>query len=328
MTPRRGFLIALALATLPIAGQAQARLARIGFLANSVPLRELIGRVRSIPAAGLFEDGLRERGWEDGRNVTLVWQSAEGRYDRLPALAAELVAMPVDVIVAFGAGVTAAGKATRTIPVVGVFGSLGEAWPSRIPPNITGVTLEVGSGFNAKRLSLLKELSPGVSRVAFVVTRASSLFDGETLQAARTLGVTVFEVEITDRPTPKLVGEAFDNAVRDGAGGLIVTDFPNAHWPDFQRAMHAAAARHRVPVIHTVLSAADSGGLAAYGSDILESYRRLPHFVDRILRGAKPADLPIEQQSRFPLVVNLKTAGDMGLAVPASILARAERVVR
>jgi putative ABC transport system substrate-binding protein len=321
-----GALAALACSTLR-AQQVQ-RLPRIGLLSNSIPLRDLLDRVPSHPGPGLIEEGLRERGWVDGRNITLVWRSAEGSFDRLPALAAELVALPSDIILAFGGGVTAAARATRTIPIVGLFGNMDDVSPRSAQPNVTGVTLEVGPGFNAKRLSLLKELLPSISRVAFLVTKAWIASEAATVEAARALGIAPFDVEVSASPRAERLPKAFDEARARGAHAMIATDFAHMHWPDFQKALTREAERHRIPVLNCVLRAADNGALLAYGSDINPLYRRMGYFVDRILRGTKPSALPVEQPSRFELVVNLEAARAIGLKVPPSLLSQADRVIR
>ena len=304
-------------------------LPKIGFLANTPPLSDLVNRTGSQPAAKLFEEGLRERGWEDGRNVRIVWKSAEGSTQRLPALAQELVDARVDVIVAFGPGVVASVAKTRTIPIV--MGAIGNfdgppqlgtmAQPAM---NVTGTTLEVGATMDGKRLALLKRTSPAVTRVAFVGPYGPTVPE-TTKDAARSLGIGVVAVRaeaMGDLPA------AFDKALREGANGIVVRDWPQVHWPEMQKTIHELAIRHRLPVIHSVLSAGETGALLVYASDINDNYRRAPYYVDRILRGAKPSDLPIEQPTRFRLIVNRKAAEAIGLPIPASLLAEADQVVQ
>jgi putative ABC transport system substrate-binding protein len=301
----------------------------VGYLANTVPVKDLIERIPSHPAAKLFEDGMRGLGWVDGRNVEIVWRSAEGQYERHAALVDELLAMNVDVIVAFGPGVVAAARKTRTVPIVmGAIGSVSETDVgslSRPAGNITGITLEVGPTLDGKRLSLLKEVTPTTRRVAFLCQSVlGTPLTQETLAAARSLGISVLALE---EPSADRMVEAFAEASRRGADGMLVTDWPSYHAPKVQVAMHELATRHRLPVIHSILSAADTGGLMSYGSDILDNYRRVPYFVDRILRGAKPADLPIEQPTQFRLIVNLRAARAIGLSLPVSFMAQADRIV-
>lgn len=308
-------------------------LPQIGFLANTPPLADLVNRTRTQPAAKLFEEGLRERGWEDGKNVRIVWKSAEGSLQRLPALAQELVDARVDVIVAFGPGVLAAMSKTGTIPIVmGAMGSYGGAPQvgtlARPAMNVTGTTLEADAGIDGKRLALLKRMSPAVTRVALLVDpggRSDPEAMEATKKAARSLGISLLAVRaesIADLPG------AFEKARSEGANGMVVADWPQVHWPEMQKAIHELAIRHRLPVIHSVLSAGETGALLVYASDINDNYRRAPYYVDRILRGAKPSDLPIEQPTRFHLIVNRKAADAIGLAIPASLLAEAEWVVQ
>ena len=316
------------------AGQSQSAerrtaIPQIGFLANTVPLSDLVNRTGFHPAAKLFEEGLRERGWEDGRNVRIVWKSAEGSLQRLPALAQDLVDARVDVIVAFGPGVLASVAKTRTIPIVmGVIGSydgpaeIGSM--GRPAMNVTGTTLEVGAAMDGKRLALLKRTWPALTRVAFLGPYGPTIAE-TTKDAARSLGISVVAIgveAIGDLPV------AFEKALREGANGMVVSDWPLVHWPEMQKAIHELAIRHRLPVIHSVLSAGDTGALLAYASDINDNYRRAPYYVDRILRGAKPADLPVEQPTRFRLIVNRKAADGIGLAIPESLVAEADRVVQ
>ena len=302
---------------------------QVGFLANTPPLADLVKRTASHPAAKLFEEGLRERGWEDGRNVRIVWKSAEGSVERLPALAQELVDARVDVIVAFGPGVVASVAKTRTIPIVmgaiaGYDGSPQLGTMARPALNVTGTTLEAGATMDGKRLAILKRISPAVTRVALVGPHGPTVPE-PTKDAARSLGISVVAIRaeaIGDLPL------AFDKALREHADGIVVRDWPQVHWPEMQKAIHELAIRHRLPVIHSVLSAGETGALLAYASDINDNYRRAPYYVDRILRGAKPSDLPIEQPTRFRLIVNRKAAEAIGLAIPASLLAEADRVVQ
>jgi putative ABC transport system substrate-binding protein len=168
-------------------------------------------------------------------------------------------------------------------------------------------------------------MSPNVTRVALLDGDAKAVIGQAARDAARGLDITLISTKIDSIAN---LASAFDNAVRAGANAILVADWPQMHWPELQRAIHALAIRHRLPAIHSVLSAADTGALLVYASDILDNYRRAPHFVDRILRGAKPSDLPVEQPTRFHLVVNRKAAGAIGLSIPASILAEAEREIQ
>jgi putative ABC transport system substrate-binding protein len=326
---RRRFLAAIASLALPAAAQQDPGLPRIGFLANSVPLRDLVARVPSHPAAILIENGLRDLGWVDGKTVQIVWRSAEGDERRLPALAEELVALRVDLIVAFGPGVIEAAKKTRSIPIVmGAIGFMPEAARLASPDrNVTGLTLASGAALDGKRIALLKEAMPAIKRVGFldmVPPGAELDFRPEARDAAARLGVSTFGVPV-DRP--EAFASAIAQAVERRADALVVADFPLAHWAEHQRAIHQAARRHRLPVIHSVPGAADSGGLFAYGPDILANYRRTPYFIDRILRGARPSDLPIEQPTRYLLIINRAAARAIDLELPSTLLLQADRLI-
>ena len=303
-----------------------AKMLRIGFLANTPSAADLERRTSSSPAPKLFEDGLRDLGWVDGRNIQIVWRSAEGRYERLGALVDEMVRMPVDVIVAFGPGVKEAASRTASIPIVmGAIGSVEESHVgllSRPERNITGMSLETGPELEGKRLALLKEAAPHVKRVALL--NATSPPHARTLAAATALGMTVFAVRAS---SGDVLGAAFAEALAGGADAMLVTDWPAFNNRDTQLMIHALARRHRLPAIYSVLDSAASGGLMSYGSDILDNYRRVPYFVDRILRGAKPAEIPIEQPRRFALEINLGAARAIGLTMPPSVLAQADRVI-
>jgi len=307
-----------------------AKLPRIAFIANTVPQADLESRKPSlVPAALIIENGLRELGWVDGKNMRIVWRSAEGRAERLPAIMDEVVAMNVDVIVAFGQGVVAAAEKTRSIPIVmGVIGSMpAQASLSHPTRNITGLTLAEGSALDGKRLALLKEIAPRASRVAIVDVVPGNgplAFPEDVRKVASMLGI---ELVAARAENADALDRALTDAVKRGVDALLIAEFPQAHIPGYQRVIHERAMRHGLPVIHSVLSAAETGGLAAYGTDILANYRRTPYFIDRILRGAKPADLPIEQPTRYELIVNKSGARAIALPLPPGVLAKADRII-
>lgn len=327
------------------AAQAGERLKRIGFLANSIPQSDLEKGTSTHPAVVEFVAGLRKLGWVDGRNVRIVWKSAESDYRRLPRLAEELAGLPVDVIVAFGGGVHAAARATRTIPIVMVTyyspveDGLAESL-ARPGGNVTGTLLVAGGQLQhiEKRLSLLKEAVPGVSRVAFVTVWKGPASERQAFEArrendfrrnpvfsatARSLGL---EVSVVTFGTLRDIPVAIDRAAGAGAQALWIDDLPELHYPDAQRTLASEARRHRMPDMHQVLGAAAQGGLMAFGSDITANYRRAPHFVDRILRGHAPRDMPIEQPSRVELHVNRGAARSLGIELSPELLLRADRV--
>jgi putative ABC transport system substrate-binding protein len=298
------------------------RVPRIGYLAPVAA---------SLLAEG-FRRGLREVGYVEGQNVVIVYRSAEGRFDRLPGLAAELVGENVDVIVAQVTQASLAAKnATRTIPIVmlGVGDPVGAGLIqsiSRPGGNITG-TSGVAVAVVGKSLQLLTEVVPRVSRVAVLWNPANSVFQTQLLReteaAARTLRV---ELRLVKARSP---GE-LDSTLRamsgqDAEAILILSD------PVFAthrvRIVELVAKTH-LPAMYGIREAAEAGGLMSYGPDYVELGRRGATYVDRILKGAKPADLPVEQPTKFELVVNLRTAKALGLTIPPSVLARADEIIQ
>lgn len=309
---------------LPTSGKASAKVFRIGLLANTIPLSELTGKASSNPLPRRLEDGLRKRGWIDGRNVRLIWRSAEGDLSRLPLLARELVALEVDVLVAWGHGIAPVMQATSSIPIVmGSSGFLvreGRNTPAR---NVTGLTLVPTAELTGKRLGILKEIAPAITRVAFI-SDTSEAFDAETALAARRLGLSLLSVGYG---APDRLEQALDDAVRQGANAIVVTEGLYLHTPPAQRTLHKLAAKHRLPMLHYNLTAAETGGLLAYGPDIADLHDRVSYFVDRVLRGARPQDIPIEQPARLELRINRRAAAEIGLRIPGAVLAQANRVI-
>jgi len=297
---------------------------RIGFLISET-LADQAGRIDALRA------GLREYGYVDGRTITIVSRSAEGNYDRLPALAAELVALKVDVLVAFGIkALVAAGNATTTIPIVipatssdpvamGIVRSF-----ARPGGNITGGTT-FGPEVMAKRLQLLKEAMPGAARVAILVNPANASF-APTLQqmdpvaAAARLTLTKFDV-----PSAADLDRAFAAMARARMDAVVIQDDTLFGGSNAQ-AIAARASARRMPSVGSK-ALAEAGGTIGYGQTDFELYRRGAYFIDRILKGAKPADLPIEQATRFELVINMKAAKALGLRIPAAMALRADRVI-
>jgi putative ABC transport system substrate-binding protein len=324
---RRAFIGTLAAGLLAalLAAEAQpaGKVARVGFLS---PASSTVGP--HILEA--FRQGLRDLGYVEGQNIVVEYRFAEGKAERLPDLAMELVNLKVDVIVASGTpGPLAAKNATKTIPIV--MASAGDpvgtglvASLARPGGNVTGLstlTPELGG----KRLQLVKELLPGVSRVA-VLWNAANPYTGllvrETEAAARTLGVQTQSLEVRG---PDDFENVLPAAISGGAGALIVVDDPLT----VSNRMRIAnfAARNRLPAIYGFREFAEAGGLMAFGAKLADLYRRAPIYVDKILKGAKPADLPVEQPTKFDLVINLKTARALGLTIPPSLLARADQVI-
>ena len=315
-------VFAVSLLAAPFAAEAQqaGKMYRIGFLGLS-SAEDYAENLRA------FRQGLRDLGYEEARNVSIEYRWAEGRSERLPALAAELVRLQPDLLVTHAApGIRAARRATSTIPIV--MGASGD--PVRLGfvkslarpgGNTTGVTSLVFD-LPAKRLELLRETVPKLRQVAVLSTEDSGAMK-ETEAAARTLGVRVRAFSVT-REQARLE-TVFTAILRDRPDALIVIPDPatvrhHARIADF-------ATRNRLPTMGGQKSFVATGGLIAYGGDFSEGWRLAARYVDRILKGAKPADLPVEQPTKFELVINMKTAKALGLTIPQSVLLRADHVI-
>jgi len=277
---------------------------------------------------------LRERGYIEGQNIAIEYRYAEGKLDRLPEIAAELVRLKVDIILAATGAVTirAAQKATKTIPVVmtGGGGDPVEAGfvesLARPGGNVTGIT-NLGRELSGKRLELFKEAVPRLARVAVLSDPAapsSALDVKEVLPvAARALKLTIQPWEIRDTDS---LEKAFAALNKQRPDGLFV--HTSRLMSDNQKRIIGFALKSRLPSSYGTRQAVVAGGLMSYGADIAESYRRVAYFVDRILKGAKPSDLPVEQPTKFEFVINLKTAKQIGVTIPQSLLYRADRVLK
>jgi putative ABC transport system substrate-binding protein len=309
---------------LPADAQQATKVPRIGFLTAGSP--------STIPTRiEAFRQGLRELGYVEDKNIVIEWRFGEGKPDRLPALVTELVRLKVDVILSAGAAVTRPAKdATKTIPIVmaqdsdpvgnGFVASL--ARPGR---NISGLST-LAPEISGKQLELLKEIVPKLSRVAVLGTstrpgNAQSL--KETELAAGAFGV---QLQYLDILGPKDIETAFPEARKGRADIVLVLASPvfNAH----RTQIADLAAKNRLPAVYGQPEFMDAGGLMFYGASFTDLYRRAATYVDKILRGAKPADLPVEQPTKFELIINLKAAKQIGLTIPPNVLARADRVIR
>jgi len=283
------------------------------------------------PRLGALYQGLRELGWVEGQNVVIERRYAEGKTDRLPALAAELARLKVDVIVTAAAPSARAAKdATGTIPVVildpgdpvgtGLVTSL-----ARPGGNVTGVT-SIAPDLAAKRLEMLKEAAPRISRVAVLFNAAippAKIAMKEMEAAARLLGLRIQSVAVQG---PKGFEETFGAMTRQRTDALIV--FHDPLTITNQELIVSFAAKSRIPSLFGSKEFVEIGGLMSYGPSYPGMFRRGAYYVDRILKGAKPADLPVEQPTRFELVINLKTAKALGLTIPPSVLVRADQVIQ
>jgi len=300
---------------------------------SKVPRIGLLGTDSPAGAANRLEDfrqGLRDLGYVEGQNIAIEYRWAEGRVERVPDLAAQLVGLKVDVIVATSSPMAlAAKKATRTIPIVFVtaadpVASGLVAGIARPGGNVTGVSL-LAPEIVARQLQLLKEAVPTVSRVAVLSNPGNSyttLLVKEIEAAARSLGV---RVEIVEVRGVDAFDSAFSAVTKARPGALFVLFDPMffAH----RKRIAEIANKNRLPAMYPHKEYAEAGGLIAYGVDLRDNFRRAATYVDKILKGAKPADLPVEQPAKFELVINLKTAKALGLTIPPSLLQRADQVI-
>jgi putative ABC transport system substrate-binding protein len=328
MRRRTAWILTLTLSLLwgPLAAEAQpgGKMPRIGVLAPGTP-------AVSHPSLDAFRQGLRALGWAEGQNIAFEYRFAEGQLDRLPHLAAELVRLKVDVILAGSTrGALAAKHATGTIPIAMVIA--GEPVASglvaslaRPGGNLTGVTA-LGQALSGKRLELLKEAVPGITRVAVLANVGypdTEPFLTEVEGAARALGVQLRVLEVRD---PSELEQAFAALSSERAGALMVG--PDPMFGSNRRRIVELAATWRVPTMYSLWEFVDAGGIMFYGAPLPHMYRRVATFVDKILKGTKPADLPVEQPTKFELVINLKTAQALGLTLPSSVLFQATEVIQ
>ena len=336
MNRRRKLVIALGASALisPLASLAQqppAKARRIGLLSPYAPADSKLWYEA-------FRLGLRDRGWIEGTNIGIEYRYAEGRSDRIPALADEFVRLKVDVIItAISVDAPTAQKAAKAIPPIPIVTA---AWSdpmasgmveslARPGGNITGLS-QMSYELVGKRLELLKEMVPKLSRVAVLwnpqsatqVFKSKELFWKEIELPARQLGVQLHWLEVRG---PKDFDKAFEDAARARAGALLI--LANPVIITNLRRIADLAAKSRLPSIFQWTEFADAGGLVAYGPDRADLFRRAATYVDKILKGAKPGDLPIEQPNKFELVINMKTARALGIKIPQSVLFRADRVI-
>jgi len=326
-TRRRELLIALGVAALAWAGavraQAPSTLRRIGMLSGFSPSGY-------APSYQAFRLGLRDLGWVEGKNISIEYRHAEGRHDRLPELAADLVRLKVDVIVtAATSDALAAQRATKAIPIVmvaagnPVANGLVESL-ARPGGNVTGLS-QMLQEVSGKRLELLKEMVPKLSRVAVLWnpnSASATLNWKENQQPARQLGIELHSLEVR---SPSELDKAFEAATNVRAGALAILPDPVIS-TNLERIVDFAA-KSRLPSIYQSSEFADAGGLVTYGPDRADLFRRAATYVDKILKGTKPGDLPVDQPTKLELVVNLKTAKAIGITIPQSVLFRADKVI-
>ena len=328
MMNRRAFLRALSagLLTAPLTAAAQqaGRVPRIGFLGLTSPSDR-------PPLLDAFRQRLRELGWVEGQNIVIDYRYAEGRVDRLPDLAAELVRLKVDLIVSEGTqGPAAAKNATETIPIVminprdpvgtGLITSL-----ARPGGNVTGMSGGAGLEIFAKQLALLKETVPEIRRVA-VLSNPANAYHQLAIRAvnvaARSLGV---QLQLLEARGPNEFDGAFAAMTKERVGALLVLS--DVIFNDHRARLVDLAAMDRLPTAYGIRESVEAGGLVSYGPSFLDFYRRSTAYVDKILKGDKPADLPVEQPTKFELVINLRTAQTLGIEIPPTLLSRADEVI-
>ena len=318
-------LVALGVAPLASFAQQQGKIWRVGVLA----LRQ-VAFLESDYTYGPFRRGMRELGYVEGKNLVIEWRSADGKFEHLPALAAELVQLKVDVIVTAGAAATSvAQKATATIPIVmgATNDPLGSGFVmslARPGGNITGLSL-VSADISSKHVEMLLSVVPKLSLVAILLNPTNaghSAILESTEAAARVAKVKILAVKAQ---TQQEIEDAFSLMVWQHAGAIII--MADAFFNQQARQIAELALKNRLPSISGGIGNAEAGGLLNYGMNVGDSYRRAATYVDKILKGVKPGDLPVEQPTKFELVVNMKTAKALGTRVPPLILMQADRVI-
>jgi putative ABC transport system substrate-binding protein len=319
-------ILAVSLTLAPLAAEAQqpGKVHRIGYLSS--------GSSTVTPhVIEAFREGLRELGWVEGQNIVIDYRSAEYRYDRLPDLAAELVRLKVDIIVAPATpAATAAKNATGTIPIVmiGVGDPVGTGFIASLARpggNVTGSSYFVGLEIYSKQLELLKETVPKVRRVAILsnsTNPAHPLWMRDIKGAGRSLGV---QLQFLEARGPTEFDGAFAAMAKERAGALLIV--ADGMFMLHRTRLADLAAKSRLPSLG-YRELVEAGGLMSYGPSLPDLWRRAATFVDKILKGAKPGDLPVEQPTKFELVINLKTAKALGLTIPQTLLLRADQVIQ
>ncbi|HEU4342378.1 MAG TPA: ABC transporter substrate-binding protein [Candidatus Binatia bacterium] len=308
----------------PAEAQQPRKVPRVGLLLSA-------SIAETAPWINAFRHGLRELGYVEGKNIILEIRRGDAKPDQVSDLAAELVNLEVDVIVAAGnPAVHAAMKATTRIPIVirtatdpvkaGYVASL-----ARPGGNITGVT-SINLALSGKRLELVQETVPGVKRVAVLTTASNFTATGQYKEMEATARVLGSKLQILKALDPDTIDSAFVAMTKERAQVVVVT--PHARYLQHGERILKQAAKYRLPAIYFHSLLVENGGLMSYGANVTDEFRRAAIYVDKILKGAKPADLPVEQPRKFELVINLKTAEQIGLTIPPNVLARADRIIR
>jgi ABC-type uncharacterized transport system substrate-binding protein len=299
------------------------KIPRIGFLGNSTAALE-------ANLIGPFRDGFRELGYEEGHNITLEFRWAEGKYDRFPALIAELLAAKVDVLVTAGTpAALAVKKATSTVPLV--FIAVGDPIGTGVVPslarpggNLTGLS-SIAPDLEGKRLALLREIVPKLSHVAFFLNPANAFHTVSMRQArvaAQSLGIKLQPLEVRNSED---LDRAFASVVKEKPGALLI--LADRVFLHSRKRMMEFAIRQQLPSVNAYRELVEAGGLMSYGPSYEDMHRRAAGYVDKILKGAKPAELPIEQPTKFTLLINLKAAKALDLQIPPTLLARADELI-
>jgi putative tryptophan/tyrosine transport system substrate-binding protein len=310
---------------LPVQAQQPTRIPRIAYL-TAAPLSAMTDRIDA------FRQGLRELGYVEGKNIVIEWRSPEGNPDRMPTLAAELVRLKVDVIVTAGGAATRPAKeATSTIPIVmaqdedpvgnGFVASL-----ARPGGNITGLS-QLSPELRGKRLEILKEVVPRLSRVAVMETSTSPGRAQVIKEIEAAAGAMKVQLQYLDVLTAKDIEPAFRAAVK-GQADAVLEIVSGAIRGSQRKEIATLAIKTRLPVMWERPEYVEAGGLMSYGVRLPDLDRRAATYVDKILKGAKPAELPVEQPKKFELIINLKAAKQIGLTIPPTVLARADKVIR
>ncbi len=333
---RRGIgiiaVLLIGILAVPPAVEAQqaGKVYRVGLVFTTAPVSEMIGPDPVHPLVRSFLDGLRALGYVQGRNLVLEPRSAEGKFERFREILEGLVSLKVDVLVVAGNPMTKRAKeVTSIVPIVmtfvndpvtdGLVASL-----ARPGGNVTGLTANVGPEIDGKRVELLKETLPKIRRVAFLGTKPDweDSFGKSTQAAAQAVHVTLLHAE----HTPDDYADAFARIVRERPDALLVpnttSNYARRHFiVDF-------ATKSRLPGMYPFREYTEAGGLISFGVDYRDQFRRAATYVDKILKGAKPADLPVEQPTKFEMIINLKTAKTLGLTIPQSVLIRADELIQ
>jgi len=320
------FVCLLPAVCLPAGSEAQqsAKISRIGIL-------ELASPAASASQFKAFQQGLHELGYVEGKNIILEYRFADGKLDRLPELAADLVGSKVDVIVTRSTGsIRAAMNASKTIPII--FPSAGApvedglvASLAKPGGNVTGLT-QLSAELDGKKLEMLKQAAPKVKRVGLLWTAGSARVDVRARDAdpaAKALGIRLYSLELKDSDD---FARIFDAAKQIGVQALSLAPSPLLF--THRAIIFDFVAKNRLPAMYSTKDFVEAGGLMSYGQDIIDNWRRAATFVDKILKGAKPAELPVEQAKKFEFIINLKASKQIGLTIPPNVLARADKVIK